>query len=108
MKKRLLSILCVISLCLTLLSVTGMAAAATTVFVGKAVLTYSEGQGAAYALTDDQGNVTTDNADQDQWNIKFENGTLTLKDADIRVPYEIQNYGIPYLYAIYTNGDLSI
>ena len=76
------------ALALTLLAIGGLlpgealAAEGGTVYVGGVALRGSV-SGPVYATTDDGGNVTTSGADEDSWNVKWDGGTLTLKDAYI-------------------------
>lgn len=94
MKKRLLSILCVLALCLTMLPVTALAAEtpATNVTVCGAELDCTSGN-TVYAIANDTDvQIVTGSPSEDDWNIKFESGTLTLRDATIKVP--MFNYGI--------------
>ena len=106
MKKRLLSILCVLALCLSLLPATALAAAASdTVYVGGVELDCTDGK-TVYALTDSTGAVSEDDADVNNWNIKFETGTLTLKDATIRQGYRYSP--IEDTAGIYATEDLTI
>ncbi|MDO4563545.1 MAG: hypothetical protein Q4C12_06895 [Clostridia bacterium] len=41
----------------------------------------------SYAVTNAAGTVTTDGANVDNWNVKFDTGTLILKDATISEAY---------------------
>lgn len=93
MKKRLLSILCVLALCLTMLPVTALAAEtpATNVTVGGVGLDCTSNT--VYAIANDTDvQIVTGSPNEDDWNIKFESGTLTLRGATIKVP--MFNYGI--------------
>ena len=80
MKKRILSLCMVLILCLTLLPATALAADGNTVYVGGVELTGSTDT-PAYATTDDSGNVSTEGASADNYNIKWDSQTLTLKGA---------------------------
>ena len=53
--------------------------------VGGVELKAAPGGAAAYALTDDTGAVTTEDASASQYNIKWDGETLTLKEAVIAV-----------------------
>ena len=85
MKKRFLSLLCVLALCLGLLPVTALAVdAPATLYVGnKQVISGSDN--ATYWTTDTDGNLTQSAADQ-SWNVKYDPATvtLTLRGATIR------------------------
>lgn len=77
------------ALALTLLAIGGgllpgeaLAAEGDAVYVGGVALTGSV-SGPVYATTDEDGNVTTSGAGEDNWNVRWDGGTLTLKDAYI-------------------------
>lgn len=91
MKRRLFALFGIFALCMSLLTVDAAAAEGETVpeeavpaqrvIVGGVEL--DDSQGTAYALTDSAGAVTTEGAGADSWNLRLENGVLTLKDAVI-------------------------
>ena len=83
MIKRFLSLLCVLALCLGLLPVTALAAAPNTVYVGGVALTGSS-DSIVYATTNENGEVITEGATADNYNIKWDGSTLTLHDATIQ------------------------
>ena len=70
-----------------------------SIFVGGVEL---EGGGdtPAYATTIN-GAVTTDNADENNYNIKWDGATLTLKGAEITTIAETPDYNLPQSAAIY-------
>ena len=77
------------ALALTLLAIGGgllpreaLAAEGDAVYVGGVELRGSV-SGPVYATTDEDGNVTTSGAGEDNWNVWWDGGTLTLKDAYI-------------------------
>lgn len=76
------------ALALTLLAIGGLlpgealAAEGDAVYVGGVELRGSV-SGPVYATTDEGGNVTTSGAGEDNWNVRWDGGTLTLKDAYI-------------------------
>lgn len=98
MIKKMISTLCAMIFCLGLLpiaayaveggptegTVTGPATLADgdTVYVGGVALTGSA-ESPVYATTDDSGNVITEGATADNYNIKWDGSTLTLKGAYI-------------------------
>ena len=85
MKKRLLSLTLIAALCLSLFpvgAVPALAANRDTVYVGGVALT-STNNATVYATTDDSGNVSQDSATADDYNIKWDGSTLTLKGAYI-------------------------
>ena len=106
MKRRTLSLLCALALCLSLVTANAAAAeeeeATQRVIVGG--VTLDDAQGAAYALTDSAGAVTTQGAGESSWNIKLENGVLTLRDAVIAQGFA-HDGGSAGLYA---EGDLEL
>ena len=83
MRKRFLSLLCVLALCLGLLPVTSLAAGSNTVYVGGVALTGSS-ENIVYATTNENGEVTTEGATTDNYNIKWDGSTLTLRGATIK------------------------
>lgn len=96
MKKRILSLLCVLALCLGLLPVTALAEgedAPDTLWVGETQIT-----GSGYWTTDADGKLSAGN--ENNYNVYYDgNGTLTLKDATIQGRgnsnnSEPQDYGI--------------
>lgn len=77
------------ALALTLLAIGGgllpgeaLAAEGDAVYVGGVELRGSV-SGPVYATTDEGGNVTTSGAGEDNWNVRWDGGTLTLKNAYI-------------------------
>ena len=82
MRKRFLSLTCALALCLSLLPATALAADGDTVYVGGVELTGNT-SAPAYANTDGIGNVSTTSATADNYNIKWDGSTLTLKNAYI-------------------------
>ena len=82
MRKRFLSLLCVLALCLGLLPVTALAAEPNTVYVGGVALAGSS-DSIVYATTNKSGEVITEDATADNYNIKWDGNTLTLKGAYI-------------------------
>ena len=96
MKKRILSLLCVLMLCLGLLPVTALAAgnAPATLYVGETQIT-----GSGYWITDANGKLTTGN--ENNYNVYYDgNGTLTLNNATIQ-GRGIISEGDPIDYGIY-------
>lgn len=83
MKKRFLNLLCVLALCLGLLPVTALAAGPNTVYVGGVELVGSS-ENIVYATTNENGEVITEGATADNYNIKWDGSTLTLHDATIQ------------------------
>lgn len=83
MKRKFFSLFLVLCMVLSLMPATVFAAVTASVTVGGVVFS-STGEGdISYAATNASGTVTTEGATSENYNIKFENGTLTLKDAAI-------------------------
>ena len=70
------------------------------IFVGGVELTGSK-ESPAYATTNDSGAVTTDNANENNYNIKWDGATLTLKGAKITTIAKTSDYGLAQSAAIY-------
>ena len=83
MKRRFLPILLILALCLGLLPVTALAAGQNTVYVGGVALTGSSGS-TVYATTNGNGEVITEGATADNYDIKWDGSTLTLCNATIK------------------------
>lgn len=81
-RRTIWSVLAAALLCLVMLPATALAADNDTVYVGGVELTGSTSN-PAYATTDNSGNVSTDYATADNYNIKWDGNTLTLKGAYI-------------------------
>ena len=108
MRKRFLSLLCVLALCLSLLPVTALAADGGTVYVGGEMLSGST-DSPAYATTDDNGTVTIVDASADKYNIKWDGSTLTLDGAKIKGGTSSESlYATVGIYAFSNSGDVSL
>ncbi len=103
MKKRFLSLLCVLALCLGLLPVTALAAtgAPSMLYVGNQQV--MSGSKITYWTTDEDGELTQ-STDNQSWNVKYDpiTATLTLKGAKISGSYH--QYNNPYTAGIYAQG----
>ena len=96
MRKRILSIITVLALCLGLLPPAALAADGDkTVYVGGVALAGSSGS-IVYAITNESGEVITKDATADNYNIKWDGSTLTLCRATIKK--ELEDYGNPLFY----------
>lgn len=94
MKKRILSLLCVLALCLGLLPTTALAAGEIELYVGETQIT-----GSGYWTTDPNGKLAA--SDENNYNVYYDgNGTLTLNNATIQ-GRGIMNVGDPIDYGIY-------
>lgn len=84
MRKKILSLCMVLVLCLSLLPATALAADGATVYVVSVELKGSK-EKPAYATTNaDTGAVTTEGADENNYNIMWDGETLTLRNAAIK------------------------
>lgn len=103
MKKRILSLLCVLALCLGLLPVTALAEgedAPDTLYVGETQITAS-----GYWTTDTNGKLTA--SDENDYNVYYDgSGTLTLKDATIQGRDNVSQQD-PQDYGIYASSTTS-
>ena len=101
MKRRMLSILCALALCLGLLPTVALAGNPTTLTVGG-----TDVLSGSYWLTNaDDGTLTADGASADNYNVYYDaTGTLTLKDATINGTNTIGHVGA----GIFASGDLTI
>ena len=99
MKKRLLSLLCVLALCLGLLPVTALAAenAPTTLYVGGQVLDVVEN---SYWTTNENGKLTTCNATEN-WNVAYDAGSAALTLNNAKIVNNNDDSSIPYGAGIY-------
>ncbi|HIX94244.1 MAG TPA: putative Ig domain-containing protein, partial [Candidatus Gemmiger excrementipullorum] len=104
MKKRILSLLCVLALCLGLLPVTALAAAEgepAKLYVGDQNV--RSGEDTTYWTTDASGGLTK-SSENDAWSVKYEPGTatLTLRGATINGAYDATS--LPFGAGIYAQG----
>ena len=100
MKRRILSILCALALCLGLLPTVALAGNPTTLTVGG-----TDVQSGGYWKTNTDGTLTADMASADNYNVYYDgDGTLTLKDATINGTNTIGHVGA----GIFASGDLTI
>ena len=100
MKKRIAGLLFALVLCLTLLpSAASAADGDDVVYVGGVELTGST-DNPVYATTDASGNVITEGASADDYNVKWDGATLTLNNAEITAGHN----GC----GIYSDGSLTI
>ena len=83
MRKKIVSLCMALALCLSLLPTTALAAETNTVYVGGVALTGSS-ENIVYATTNESGEVTTEGATTDNYNIKWDGSTLTLRGATIK------------------------
>ena len=83
MKRYIGSLLLAMVFALGLLPVTALAADTNTVYVGGVALTGSSGS-IVYATTNEKGEVVTEGARADNYNIMWDGSTLTLRSATIK------------------------
>ena len=96
MKRRFLPILLILALCLGLLPVTALAAGQNTVYVGGVDLAGSH-DNIVYATTNESGEVITNGADANNYNIKWDGSTLTLRNATIKKELEYNDESPLYI-----------
>ena len=102
MKKRMLSLLCVLALCLSLLPATALAAgedAPAKLYVGDQHVIVSET--VTYWTTDESGGLTRDYDATDNstdWSVRYDQNTatLTLRGATIKTTNTSGNYAVIY------------
>lgn len=100
MKRRMLSILCALALCLGLLPTVALAGNPTTLTVGGTNV-----QSGGYWTTDESGKLTAEGASAENYNVHYDgNGTLTLDNATINGTDTIGHVGA----GIFASGDLTI
>ena len=108
MKKRFLSLLCVLALCLGLLPVTALAVdAPATLYVGNQQVI--SGTDTTYWSTNNSGELTQ-SAENNAWNVKYDPNTvtLTLKNATIKGVYNNVNTSGSGIYAASSSGPVSL
>lgn len=105
MKKRILSLLCVLALCLGLLPVTALAAegAPSSLYVGnQQVISSSD---ITYWTTDEStGGLTKYEGNNDNWNVKYDQSTATLTLKNANISGSFHQYDNPYTAGIYAQG----
>ena len=82
-RRTIWSVLAAALLCLVMLPVTALAAEPNTVYVGGEALAGSS-DSIVYATTNENGEVITEGATADNYNIKWDGSTLTLRGATIK------------------------
>ena len=105
MRKRFLSLLCVLALCLGLLPVTALAAenAPTTLYVGGQVLSVVEN---SYWTTNENGKLTA-STESGNWTVKYDPSTATLTLNGATIQGETNTGSVPFgagIYAQCSNG----
>lgn len=105
MKKRFLSLLCALALCLGLLPVTALAAegAPSSLYVGnRQVISSSD---ITYWTTDEStGGLTKYEGNSDNWNVKYDQSTATLTLKNANISGSFHQYDNPYTAGIYAQG----
>lgn len=105
MKKRFLSLLCALALCLGLLPVTALAAegAPSSLYVGnQQVISSSD---ITYWTTDEStGGLTKYEGNNDNWNVKYDQSTATLTLKNANISGSFHQYDNPYTAGIYAQG----
>ena len=107
-RRKWLSVCIALVLSLLLLPAAALAAGeATTVYVGGVELT-STGGASVYATTDESGAVTTTGATADNYNIKWDGSTLTLRNATIQQAKEYNEKNDEKIAVYRAAGDLNL
>ena len=110
-RKKLLSACLVLALCLSLLPTTALATDATvygTIEVGSVALTNTRDTPVVYATTDDSGNVITEGADENNYNVMWDGSTLTLRNATIQQAEEYSDKNNEKIAVYRASGDLNL
>ena len=112
LKRKTLAALLALSLLASLLPLGAVPAQAAdgdqTVYVGGVALTSTNGS-TVYAATDTSGNVSTDSASADNYNIKWDGSTLTLDGAKIKGGTSSGSLGTTVgIYAFNNSGGVSL
>ena len=105
MKKRFLSLLCVLALCLGLLPVTAEAAegAPSSLYVGNQQVI--SGSDITYWTTDEStGGLTKYEGNNDNWNVKYDQSTATLTLKNANISGSFHQYDNPHTAGIYAQG----
>ena len=106
MKKRILSLLCVLALCLSLLPVTALAAegAPSSLYVGNQQVI--SGNDITYWTTGTDGKLTASN-ESGNWNVKYDPSTVTLSLQNAKISGGNATTSPPYgagIYALSSSG----
>lgn len=107
MGKKLFSLCMALVLCLGLLPVTALAAGSNTVYVGGVALTGSS-DSIAYATTNENGEVITEGATADNYNIKWDGATLTLRNATILEAKEYEEKNKEKIAIYLASGNMNL
>ena len=99
-------LLCLV-LCLSLLPLSVLAAGEAIVYVGSVALTGSK-ETPAYATTDADGNVTTKDATAENYNIKWDGETLTLRNAAIKEAKEYPDKSNEKIAVYLASGNMNL
>ena len=112
MRKRLFSLCMALALCLGLLPGTALAADGDvsygTIEVGSVALTNTRDTPVVYATTDDSGNVITEGADENNYNVMWDGSTLTLWNATIQQAEEYSDKNKEKIAVYLASGDLNL
>lgn len=105
--QRISAFLLCLALLVGLLPLSALAANEATVYVGSVALTGSK-ETPAYATTDADGNVTTKDATAENYNIKWDGSTLTLRNATIQQAEEYSEKNNEKIAVYRASGDLNL
>ena len=107
MGKKLFSLCMAMALCLALLPATALAAETNTVYVGGVALAGSS-DSIVYATTNENGEVITEGATADNYNIKWDGATLTLRNATILEAKEYTDKSKEKIAIYLASGDMKL
>lgn len=107
MGKKVFSLCMALALCLSLLPVTALAAETNTVYVGGVALAGSS-ENIVYATTNGNGEVVTEGASADKYNIKWDGSTLTLRDATIQQAVEYSEKANEKIAVYLASGNMNL
>lgn len=107
MGKKLFSLCMALVLCLSLLPATALAAETNTVYVGGVALAGSS-ENIVYATTNGNGEVVTEGASADKYNIKWDGSTLTLRDATIQQAVEYSEKANEKIAVYLASGNMNL
>ena len=110
-RKKLRSVCIALVLCLLLLPTTALAADGTvygTIEVGGKELTNTQDTPVVYATTDDSGNVITEGADENNYNVMWDGSPLTLRNATIQQAEEYSDKNKEKIAVYRASGDLNL
>lgn len=107
MGKKLFSLCMALALCLSLLPATALAADMNTVYVGGEALAGSS-DSIVYAITNENGEVITEGATAENYNIQWDGETLTLRNAAIKEAKEYPDKSNEKIAVYLASGNMNL